>query len=173
MKHSLALAASLVASVALVGMIPASARERNLTWNEIALEMGCPRKAHTKDSPDGRRVIEYVPKGETVDRWTRLFTVQQMRITTDDREANAIIHELIRAISDDLKRRRVKPTTWQVAKGNHGEVLFTEFTVKGEWNVMIAARMGSGIIGICSLAGRGGAPTPRQKTVLRSQIGLS
>jgi hypothetical protein len=163
----------LLAAAVVGAMVPASAGDRGLTWDEMAAELGCPQRVHMQDRPDGLRVMEYVRRGETVERWTLMLTIQQMPIPSDDRGANEAIHEVIDNISKDLSQQRVKPRTFHVYKGDYGEVLFTEFTVGGEWNLMIACRAGPGIIAICSLAGRGGAPTAKQRTLLRSQIGLS
>lgn len=157
----------------LVGAPPTAPEQRNLTWAEIAAELGCPKKVHEQSSTEGDRVvIEYLPKAETLGRWTRMATFTLMQAPADDKGANKAIHDLIGILEKEIKTGG-ELTAWQVGNGNHGEVLFAEYAVKGEWNAAIVSRTAPGTIAMISLAGHGGAPTGRQRTFLRAQVGLA
>ncbi len=147
---------------------------RNLTWADIARELGCPKKVHEQTAPKGDSVIiEYVPKGETVERWTRMVTFTLVRVPADDKGANKAVHESISVLRKSIKASGGEPTTWQVEKGSYGEVLFAEYTIKGEWNATVLSRTAHETVAAIALAGHGGAPTARQRDFLRAQIGLA
>jgi hypothetical protein len=167
----------LCAALTLIGLLATGGLAKltggkKMGWDEMAAALGCPHKANAHESADGSQyLMEYLPAGESFKKWDRMYTVTQMRVPSDEAGANRAISAVIQSYSNQLKKSGATVTSWNVSKGNYGQVLFGEYTLKGEWNALAAGRVSQGIVAIHQLAGHSGRPSVDQLKIINGMVG--
>jgi hypothetical protein len=90
----------------------------------------------------------------------------------DEAGANAAVEELIQRMRATFQRNGAQVSTYDVARGNRGAVVFFEFVIGGEPNMGVIHRAAPGLLAIQQIAARGKGPTPDDRRRLRAQVGL-
>ncbi len=139
--------------------IPGNISGQNLTpaynFLPVAQKFGMKQIAYASMSEDNMRMtIEYLPEGQTVDNWKRMFTVTLSRASNEEHAALEQLEKVIANMEEVLKQGQAEIHTFDKAETPSGPTVLMHFTMQGEENAGVIMRS-PGFIKIMQIATRG------------------
>lgn len=139
--------------------IPGNVSGQNLTpaynFLPVAQKFGMTHIAYASLSEDNMRMtIEYLPDGQTLENWKRMFTVTLSRAPNEEPAAQEQLEEVIANMEEGLKQGQAEIHTFDKAESPQGSTVLMHFTIEGEENAGVIMRS-PGFVKIMQIAARG------------------
>ena len=137
---------------------------------QLARQLGTPKIGYTaRDDSHTHSMFEWVPAGETVDRWTKIYTVvaSSVHVAQTSEQTTATILRLHKQVTD----HHATVYEYDVRKAPPPACYF-HYVLKGEINVGVIFSPHPGIVTIQQVAAhRAGVITPTDVRHLKALVG--
>ncbi len=164
--------ASCAVAMTAVALVGAGRAEAALLspMEQLARQLGTPKIGYTaRDDSHTHSMFEWVPAGETVDKWTKIYTVvaSSVHVAQTSEQTTATILRLHKQVTD----HHATVYEYDVRKAPP-PVCYFHYVLKGEINVGVIFSPHPGIVTIQQVAAhRAGVITPTDVRHLKTLVG--